>query len=58
MNAGLEIWRCSHVRKCKWEGLKEELHAVLDKKDPMITHHVCPRCGNDDFYVAREGEAP
>lgn len=32
---------------------------VLTERKPQgmnvfITNHVCPRCGNDDFYVVKE----
>jgi hypothetical protein len=46
-----EVWRCCHTRKCKWKGSREELHGVPHKEIPGAKQLVCPRCGNDEFYV-------
>ena len=43
-----EIWRCGHTRKCEWKGSRDEL--AEERRDGLI-QHVCPRCGNDEFYV-------
>jgi hypothetical protein len=35
-------------RKCKWQGKDEE--KARKPKDEYMTEHVCPKCGNNEFY--------
>ena len=35
-------------RSCKWQGLDSD--KAFKKRDEDITDHVCPKCGNDEFY--------
>ena len=51
-----EYWQCSHIRKCKWVGEYKDLDEVKDKQhsDINMTNSVCPKCGNDEFYVLTE----
>jgi len=47
-----EIWSCDHTRKCGWEGRQDDLLQVPDRAmGPGVTQGVCPKCGNDEFYV-------
>lgn len=49
-----EIWVCGHTRKCKWQGRYDELVGVPDRRmGPGVTRSVCPRCGNEEFYVRK-----
>ena len=35
-------------QKCKWQGFDKE--KGLKKINDYQTAHVCPKCGNDEFY--------
>ncbi|WP_396153682.1 hypothetical protein [Flavobacterium sp.] len=35
-------------RSCKWQGLDSE--KALKKRNENQTDHVCPKCGNNEFY--------
>lgn len=43
-----EIYVCGHTRKCKWKGLLSE---QKQRRDEIGYTYICPRCGNDSFYV-------
>ena len=53
-----KYWQCSHIRKCKWIGKYEDLDSVrnTEHSDVYMTDCVCPRCGNEEFYVLSEEE--
>lgn len=40
-------YECSK-KKCQWQGLDEE--KARKRIDNYLTEHVCPRCGNNEFY--------
>lgn len=35
-------------RKCKWQGTLEQ--QPIKEIDPGHSQHVCPKCGNNEFY--------
>lgn len=47
----IEVWCCSHTKKCKWQGQHFELNFVADKENPNVRTGRCPRCGCKSFYV-------
>jgi len=47
-----ELWHCTHTKKCRWVGHEEELIQIpYPKLHQSATRGVCPRCGNESFYV-------
>jgi len=51
-----EIWHCAHTRKCGWKGPYEGLLQLPDTemvRGVKATKGVCPKCGNDSFYVRK-----
>lgn len=58
MSKEKEYWQCGHTRKCGWIGEYEDLGGVKNTEHDNInmTDSVCPKCGNDDFYVLNEEE--
>ena len=53
----VEIWVCGHTRKCGWKGLEHERLDAPCKRFSTgglkVTAQVCPKCGNDEFYVRK-----
>jgi predicted RNA-binding Zn-ribbon protein involved in translation (DUF1610 family) len=41
-------YECTN-RKCKWQGKDDE--KARKPIDEYITEHVCPKCGNYEFYT-------
>ncbi|MEG1540135.1 MAG: hypothetical protein RR383_09355, partial [Muribaculaceae bacterium] len=41
------VYECTN-RKCKWQGTTDE--QKYRKKDDIGYVHICPKCGNDEFY--------
>ena len=37
-------------RACKWQGKEEEKEKAPSKVDKGWYDHVCPNCGNNEFY--------
>lgn len=47
-----DIYICGHTRKCKWKGSRSQLVDRPEPNSPILCWtQVCPRCGNDAFYV-------
>ncbi|AXX89310.1 hypothetical protein CKA55_07345 [Arcobacter suis] len=45
----VEIRVCTRTRACKWKGTYPQL--ALKKKDEVEQEHICPKCGNNEFYI-------
>lgn len=43
-------WECCN-KKCKWQGIESEKEEV---QDGVFTKLVCPKCGEESFYLLRE----
>ena len=58
MSKEKEYWQCGHTRKCKWIGEYKDLDEVRNKQHSKIgmTDLVCPKCGNNEFYILNEEE--
>lgn len=39
-------------RKCKWQGTDEEKEVL--PTDDVWSEHVCPKCGNNEFFALLE----
>lgn len=46
------IVQCTRTRACAWEGL--ENHYDEKRVNEYERVNVCPRCGNDQFYMKYE----
>ena len=46
-----EYWECCK-RKCKWIGTDDE-KSLRDNNDGFSQTHICPECGNDEFYEVK-----
>ncbi len=47
----IEIFFCCRIRKCGWRGQEHELFPVTKRRNPGVMYQVCPKCGEDEFYV-------
>lgn len=54
MDKEKEYWQCTHIRKCKWVGENKDLDKVKQHSDINMINSVCPKCGNDEFYILTE----
>jgi hypothetical protein len=54
----VEVWHCTHTRKCGWQGSESQLRQVHDTRFKGVHSTVgqCPRCGNKTFYVRPEAK--
>ena len=35
-------------KRCKWQGTESEKYRK--RVDEVMSEHVCPKCGNNEFY--------
>lgn len=45
----VEIRVCTRTRACKWKGIYPQL--ALKRIDEVEQEHICPKCGNNEFYI-------
>lgn len=45
----VEIRVCTRTRACKWKGTYPQLG--LKRIDEIEQEHICPSCGNNEFYI-------
>jgi hypothetical protein len=48
MNEPVQGYECCN-KKCKWQGNDEDKSLTHPDGDGF-QKHVCPKCGNDEFY--------
>ena len=44
-------------RKCRWIGMETELVPSPSQEIKGMTAKVCPKCGNDSYYFAKQEKA-